>query len=139
MLTLGIIKPDAMRRHLEHEILAMITVGGFAIHRYRCIKLTVDQINQLYHEHKEKAFFPEIVGFMHDQVIVLGLEHVEFPEETVERLRVFMGATRSSDAHAGTIRYRFGNKANIMENAIHGSASDKDATREIALFFGDQL
>jgi nucleoside-diphosphate kinase len=47
-----------------------------------------------------------------------------------------MGATDPAKASAGTIRADFG--TNIQQNAVHGSDSLDNATKEIAFFFKPQ-
>ncbi|MCB2822631.1 nucleoside-diphosphate kinase, partial [Listeria monocytogenes] len=51
----------------------------------------------------------------------------------IAKNRELMGATDPKKADAGTLRADFA--VSIAENAVHGSASEASAAREIAYFF----
>lgn len=126
--TFAIIKPDAMLAGHFHAILEMITKHGLQIELYKHCILSSAQIDQLYHEHISKPFYPEIKEFMSSApVICLKLSG----ENAVIRLRTLMGATNSANAESGTIRHAFGNKTSVMHNCIHGSDSPENAQREV--------
>ena len=55
--------------------------------------------------------------------------------DAVAHLRKTMGATDSKKAEAGTVRNLYG--TDIERNAIHGSDSAENASKEIAFFFGE--
>ena len=56
-------------------------------------------------------------------------------ENAVLKNREIMGATNPAEALAGTLRADYANS--IDENAVHGSDSDENATKEIAFFFSN--
>ena len=56
-------------------------------------------------------------------------------EKSVEVVRKLMGETDPVKAAPGTIRGDYG--LDIGENLIHGSDSEENAQKEIALFFPD--
>ena len=60
-------------------------------------------------------------------------------DNSVEEWRNFIGSTNSAEAAEGTIRNEFGNHSVISENAVHGSATDHDARKEIPFFFGREI
>jgi nucleoside-diphosphate kinase len=83
-----------------------------------------------YEEHREKAFFGDLVSFITSgPVVVARIEG----ERAIGVLRTLMGPTDPAGAPPGTIR---GDLATIItENIVHGSDSAASAERELALFF----
>ena len=128
--TFVMVKPDGFRRGLVGEILARFERKGFRIVGLKALRISQELAERHYAEHREKPFFPSLVGFITSGPVVAMV--LEGPNAVAE-VRKMMGATHPKDALPGTIR---GNYATtIDENVIHGSASLEDAQREIALFF----
>ncbi len=128
--TLSIIKPDAMEKSSAGAILARFQEEGFLITAMKTIHLTRPQAEGFYAEHRGRGFFDELVTFMsRGPIIVLCLER----EDAIAKYREVIGATDPAKAAPGTIRKLYG--ANVGENAVHGSDSEKAAAREIAYFF----
>lgn len=131
-ITFCMIKPDAMQANQEELIIKHITDEGFEIVNTMTITLTSEQADDLYTEHKERSFYPEIKEFiLSGDVRVMLLSR----ENAVLHLRNIMGATHSAQAEPHTIRGKYGNKEDIMRNCIHGSDSEESAKRESAIFF----
>lgn len=129
-LTLGIIKPDAVRAGNQGKIIDRIISAGFRIRAMKLVHLTKKQAEGFYAVHKGKGFFEELTDFMSSApCIVLVLEK----ENAVKAWRDLMGATNPSEAAEGTLRREFA--ASIGENAVHGSDSEENAAIEIAYFF----
>lgn len=130
--TLSIIKPDAVSRNLIGEIESRFEKAGLQIVAARMIHMTQEQAEGFYAEHRERSFFPDLVGFMTSgPVIVQVLEG----ENAIALNRDLMGATNPKEAEAGTIRADYAES--IDANAAHGSDSPQSAEREIAYFFND--
>lgn len=128
--TLAIIKPDAVARGLEKEILARIRRDGFKIVAQKTLKLSKEEAEGFYAVHRGKPFFGPLTEFMSSgQVVVLVLEG----EGAITRWREVMGATDPAQAAPGTLRQEFG--TNIQNNCTHGSDSAETAAFEIAYFF----
>src|SRR5205814_1947321 len=64
MLTLAIIKPDAVARGLAGKILAHLETAGFAVRAARLIKLTTAQAEAFYEVHQARPFYRSLVTFM---------------------------------------------------------------------------
>lgn len=129
-LTLGIIKPDAVRQGKVGLILQRITDGGFRLRAMKLIHMTREEAEGFYAVHRERPFFGELTAFMSSgPCVVMVLEK----EDAVRAWRDLMGATDPAKAAEGTIRKEFG--SNVGENAVHGSDSDENAAIEIAYFF----
>lgn len=128
--TLSIIKPDATKRHLVGEILAILEQNGLAIKGLKMVQLTQAQAEGFYAEHQGKPFFAPLVEFMiSGPVVVAVLEG----ENAIEGYRALMGATDPEKREKGTIRDRYA--LSYRENSVHGSDSESSAQREIAYFF----
>lgn len=131
--TLSIIKPDAVAKNVIGEIDTRFEKAGLQIVALKMMHLTQDQAEGFYAEHKERPFFPDLVGFMTSgPVVVQVLEG----ENAVLKNRELMGATNPKEAAPGTIRADFAQS--IDANAVHGSDSAASAEREIAYFFNDR-
>ncbi|KHG64927.1 MULTISPECIES: nucleoside-diphosphate kinase [Thermus] len=128
--TFVMVKPDGFRRGLVGEILARFERKGFRIVGLKALRLSQELAEKHYAEHREKPFFPGLVGFITSGPVVAMV--LEGPNAIAE-VRKMMGATHPKDALPGTIRGDFA--TTIDENVIHGSATPEDAQREIALFF----
>ena len=132
--TLILIKPDAIERALAGDILGRFERRGLTIRAARLLTVSRELAEQHYAEHSEKPFFGELVGFITTgSTLALVLEG----EDAVRVTRSTIGATNPVDAAPGTIR---GDLALAMpNNLVHGSDSPETATREIALWFPDEL
>lgn len=130
--TLSIIKPNAIRRKLEGQIISKIENNGFEIIAQKKLVLSKKQVGLFYREHSEKPFFKELVDFMcSGSIVAQVLER----ENAVVSYRTLMGVTDPKNAEKGTIRREFGES--IRENAVHGSENIESAWREIHFFFSD--
>ena len=131
--TLSIIKPDAVAKDVIGEIYSRFEKAGLRVVAAKMMRLTDDSAGGFYAEHKERAFYPDLITFMTSgPVMVQVLEG----EEAVVTNRDLMGATNPEEAAAGTIRADFANS--IDANAVHGSDSVQSAQREIAYFFNTE-
>ena len=129
--TLLIVKPDAVRRGLIGEVLRRVEAKGLRIAEMRTAEIDRPLAEELYGEHREKAFFGELVEFITSGPVVVS--RVE-GEQAIFVLRTLMGPTDPAGAPPGTIRGDFGTV--ITENLVHGSDSEASAERELKLFFG---
>ena len=130
--TLSILKPDATRRNLTGAINQRFEDAGLNIVAQRRLRLTVEQAQQFYAVHAERAFYGDLCSYMTSgPVIAQVLEG----ENAVLRNREVMGATNPTNASAGTIRKDFGES--VEANSVHGSDSLENAAIEIAYFFAE--
>jgi nucleoside-diphosphate kinase len=130
--TLAIIKPNAVRTGKTGPILSIINEAGFEIVAMKMTKMSIKQAEDFYSIHKGKSFFDTLVEFMSSgPVFVMILKH----KNAVEEFRKLIGATDPEKAEPGTIRKLFA--VSVTMNAIHGSDSDENASREADFFFSD--
>ena len=128
--TLGIIKPDAVKKNLMGKIITIIEERGFKIRAMKMLHLREKDAKEFYIVHKERPFYNDLVKFMTSgPVVVLLLEK----ENAISEWRKTMGATNPEEADEGTIRKLYG--SSIQNNAVHGSDSPGNAKIEINFFF----
>jgi len=131
-LTFSIIKPNAIKKNAIGPIISKFEEQGLKVAAAKMVKLSKQQCEEFYAEHKARPFFGELVSFMTSgPVLLMCLSG----DNAVAKNRQIMGATNPADAEAGTIRAEFGD--NVGENAVHGSDSPESAIRELGLFFED--
>lgn len=133
--TLAIVKPDAMARGLQGEILKRIHEACFRVVAIKSLRLTRAEAEGFYAVHRDKPFFEPLTEFMSSgKVVVAVLE----AENAIARWRETMGATDPAKAAPGTLRRQFG--TSIQNNCTHGSDAPETAAFEIAyLFSGREL
>jgi nucleoside-diphosphate kinase len=132
MLTLAIIKPDAVRNRLAGKILAHLEDAGFVVRAARLVRLTTPQAEAFYEVHRERPFYRSLVTFMTSGP---GLALVLERDDAVMRLRDVIGATDPAEAKPGTVRKLYAESKE--RNAIHASDSPENAVREVAFFFAE--
>jgi nucleoside-diphosphate kinase len=130
MLTLAIIKPDAVEEGHAGKILALLEAEGFKLRGARLVRLTRDQAEAFYEVHRERPFFRPLVVFMTSGP-ALALAFAR--EDAVAHLRRVIGATDPAEAKPGTVRNLYAQSKE--RNAIHASDSAENAAREVAFFF----
>ena len=129
--TLVICKPDAVERGLVGEIIARLERKGLRIAAAELKHIDEDTAGAHYEEHRQKPFFPDLVGFITRSPALFMV--VEGPSDTWQVVRNLMGATDPKQAAPGTIRGDFA--LEVTENLVHGSDGPESAQREIGLFF----
>jgi nucleoside-diphosphate kinase len=128
--TFAIIKPDAVGRGLQGEILARIHKAGFKLVAIKTMRLTKAEAGGFYAVHRERPFFGELTDFMSSgKIFAMVLE----AENAISRWRDTMGATDPKKAAPGTIRHDLG--TSIGNNCTHGSDAPETAAFEISYFF----
>ena len=130
MLTLGIIKPDAVQAGNAGKILAHLEAQGFKLRAAQLVRLSSSQAESFYAVHRERPFFRPLVTFMTSgPALAMALER----DNAVGHLREAIGATDPAEAKPGTVRKLYAQSKE--RNAIHASDSPENAAREVAFFF----
>ena len=128
--TFIMIKPDGVQRSIMGEIICKIEKKGFKITQAKLFEPSKDIVEEHYQEHKDKAFFSELIDYiLSGPVMAMEVEG----ESAVEVMRLMIGDKDPKLAVPGTIRGDFANSMNT--NVIHGSDSIESARRELALWF----
>ena len=135
--TLIILKPDAVQRSLETDIVKKYKAAGLKMIKRKELTPSTDLLKKHYSEHVNKPFYPQLETFMSSgHVIAMVFEG----ENVVNKVRKLTGATDPREADKGTIRSDFRDKTlegedAITKNMVHASATKEEAEKEIALWF----
>jgi nucleoside-diphosphate kinase len=129
--TLIVVKPDGVRRGLVGEILSRFERKGFTVKKIQMLTMSKAQAEEFYAVHNGKPFFKDLVAFITSGPVV-GV--VLSGRDAVATVRRMVGATKSWEAAAGTIRGDF--SLGYTDNTIHASDSGESFSKEHAAFFG---
>ncbi|HEU5262654.1 MAG TPA: nucleoside-diphosphate kinase [Gemmatimonadales bacterium] len=133
MLTLAIIKPDAVGTGNTGKILGHLEHAGFKIRAVRLVRLSTTEAEAFYEVHRERPFYRSLVTFMTSgPALAVALERAN----AVAHLRDVIGATDPAEAQPGTVRKLYAESKE--RNAIHASDSPETAAREVAFFFAER-
>jgi len=124
------IKPDAVQRGLIGEIVSRIERKGLKIRALKMIKMSREQAEKLYEEHKGKPFFEDLVNYVTSGPVVVMI--VEGPR-AVEVMRRMIGSTDGAEAAPGTIRGDFA--LSKARNLVHATDSPEKVEKEASIFF----
>ena len=131
--TFLMVKPDGVQRGLIGEIVSRFERKGFKLVAAKLVRVTREQAEYHYAEHKEKPFFGELVDFLTSGPV---FAMVWEGDDIIALSRAVIGKTNVLDAAPGTIRGDFA--AHTPRNLIHGSDSPESAEREIRNFFSEE-
>lgn len=130
--TFIMLKPDAIQRRLTGKIITRLEERGLKIVAAKMLNVTRELAMKHYQEHKDKAFFNDLIDYITSApVLALVIEG----ENSIELARKIVGATNPQEADPGTIRGDFALQTG--RNIIHASDSPESAKREIKLFFNE--
>lgn len=134
-ITFALIKPDAVKEGHTSAIISHIEHRYFLCDMLK-VRWHVEFAERFYAEHRDKAFFPDLVGFMsHAPLICMTL----VGPNAIKSWREFMGPTDPKKARIDaprSLRNWYGDQregAPMMHNAVHGSDSYERVLREIEL------
>ncbi|MFP4117691.1 MAG: nucleoside-diphosphate kinase [Candidatus Woesearchaeota archaeon] len=140
--TLVLIKPDGVQRALVGEVLQRFEKVGLKIVAMKMVKVDKDFAKKHYAEHVGKSFYAGL-----EQMITMGplVAMVIEGVEAIALVRKMVGATEPKSAAPGTIRgdfshvsYGYADEKGIgIKNIVHASADDKDAEKEVNLWFSE--
>ena len=130
--TLILVKPDGVQRGLVGEILGRFETRGLKIVGLKLVQVPTDLAERHYAVHQGKPFYDGLIRYITSSPIVaLVLEGTN----AVAAVRKTVGATRSWEAEAGTIRGDFALEVGM--NLVHASDAPETARDEVALWFRD--
>lgn len=132
--TFVMVKPDGVQRGLVSEVIGRFERKGFKLVGAKLMSVSQSLAQTHYAEHKERPFFGELVSFITASPV---FAMVWEGDNVIATARAMMGKTNPAEAAPGTIRGDFG--LTIGMNIVHGSDSLDSASREIQLWFGDDL
>ncbi|CAI5986617.1 unnamed protein product [Closterium sp. NIES-65] len=134
-LTLAILKPDIMGSNFWTGLSNDIRAAGFQVVHEKHFFFDEPLAETFYAEHKGKKFYQGLINFMLSApVTALVLQQENAPSA----FRELIGPTdpkTARAAHPNSLRAKYG--TDVLQNAVHGSASVADALHEINLLFPD--
>ncbi len=137
--TLVLIKPDGLKKSLTGNILTRLSETKLEIIAAKIVKVSKELAKEHYKHLSDKPFFNELITYImgnyHDRKKVMAM--VYWGENAISKVREIAGATNPEEANPVSIRGQFGRitTKGVYENVIHASADEKDAEREIKLWF----
>ncbi|MBN1913084.1 MAG: nucleoside-diphosphate kinase [Candidatus Omnitrophica bacterium] len=134
-----LIKPDGLKKSLTGNILTRLSETKLEIVAAKIVRVSRELAVEHYKHLKDKPFFDELIkylqGELHDRRKVMAL--VYWGKDAITKCRQLAGATNPEEADPTSIRGSYGRitTSGVYENAIHVSANEEDAEREIKLWF----
>lgn len=137
--TLVLIKPDGLKRSLTGNIIAILSHPDNMIVAAKLVKVTRELAEKHYSHLAHKPFFKDLIKFLlgewhTNRVLAIIYEGPNI----IHRIRETAGATNPEEAKPDSIRGKYGrihSKTGVFENVIHCSANNKEAEKEIKLWF----
>lgn len=155
--TLVLIKPDALKNSLTGYIFSTLSEfhTGLRFAGAKIVHVTPMLAEEHYAEHRSKPFFPSLIEYVTGQIHFKNqpdmqrvIAIVYMGNNAVQKVREISGPTNPEKAREekpgciralGTVHLIRNEKGEItgdrMDNLIHASASDKEAEREIKMWF----
>lgn len=137
--TLVLIKPDGLAKSLTGNILAKFAETRLEIVACKMVRVSESLAKEHYKFLSDKPFFPELVEYLqgefHSRKKVMAM--VYWGEDAIKKVREICGATNPEEADPVSIRGSYGRitTSGVYENVIHASSDEKEAEREIKLWF----
>lgn len=137
--TLILIKPDGLKKSLTGNILTRLSETKLEIVAAKIASVSKELAEEHYRHLKDKPFFADLIkylrGELHNRRKVMAL--VYWGENAITKCRQLAGATNPEEAESTSIRGSYGRitTSGVYENVIHVSSEDKEAEREIKLWF----
>lgn len=137
-----LIKPDGLKKSLTGNILTRLSETKLEIVAAKMVRVSEFLAKEHYKHLSEKPFFDEIIkylrGELHDRRKVMAL--VYWGKDAIKKCRELAGATNPEEADPTSIRGSYGRitTGGVYENVIHVSSDEKEAEREIKLWFAPE-
>lgn len=126
------LKPGVLNRRLVGEVIGRLEKKGLKLVGLKMMNISHELASRHYAEHKEKAFYEALVGYIVSAPVVAMCWQ---GDDCITLVRKLVGSTNPAEALPGTIRGDF--CCHTQHNIIHASDSDESAEREISLFFNE--
>jgi len=136
---LVLIKPDGMQKAIVGEVISLFLASDLKLKGLKLVQVPIKLAEAHYGHLRQQFFFKEIVrylkGDLHGQCPVVAM--VFNGKDAVVKCRKMAGATNPEEADPKSVRGKFGRVTTkgVFENLIHVSSDNKEARREIDLWF----
>lgn len=136
--TLILIKPDGLKKSLTGNILTRLSETKLDIVGAKIVQVSRELAEKHYAHMKQKPFFEELIKYImghYHKKKVMAL--IYWGEDAINKVREICGATNPEEADMISIRGQYGRitTKGVYENVIHASTDEKEAEREIKLWF----
>ncbi|MEE9499852.1 MAG: nucleoside-diphosphate kinase [Candidatus Omnitrophota bacterium] len=136
--TLILIKPDGLKKSLTGNILTRLSETKLDIVGAKIVQVSRELAEKHYTHMKQKPFFEELIKYImghYHKKKVMAL--IYWGEDAINKVREICGATNPEEADMISIRGQYGRitTKGVYENVIHASTDEKEAEREIKLWF----
>ena len=136
--TLVLIKPDGLKKSLTGNVLTRLSETKLDIVAAKIVRVSRKLAEEHYREMRDKPFFNELIKYImghYHKKKVMAL--VYWGEEAIKKVRQICGSTNPEEADTVSIRGQYGRitTKGVYENVIHASTDEKEAEREIKLWF----
>ena len=136
--TLVLIKPDGIAKSLTGNIITELSDTGLIIAGAKIVQVTRELAEEHYQHLKEEKFFDELIKYIMGEFHVKRvLALVYYGENAIEKVREVIGITDPEKAELTSIRGKYGRitREGVFENVVHASENEKEAEKEIKLWF----
>ncbi|MCH8329339.1 MAG: nucleoside-diphosphate kinase [Nanoarchaeota archaeon] len=136
--TLVLIKPDGIAKSLTGNIITELSDTGLIIAGAKIVQVTRELAEEHYQHLKEEKFFDELIKYIMGEFHVKRvLALVYSGENAIKKVRKVVGITDPEKADPTSIRGKYGRitREGVFENVVHASENEKEAEREIKLWF----
>lgn len=136
---LVLIKPDGVYKNLIGNVINKFAHSNLKLRGLKIVSVSKKLAQSHYAELKDKPFFGDIVKYLmgdfHHGSAVIAM--VYSGSHAVSKCRTIAGATNPEEADLQSIRGTLGRitTKGLWENVVHVSSDDKQAKREIELWF----
>ena len=139
--TLVLIKPDGLAKSLTGNIITELSYTELVLVGAKIVQVTRELAEEHYHHLKEQKFFDELIQYIMGEFHVKRVLALVYQgENAIERVRKIVGATNPEHAEPTSIRGKYGRitTKGVFENVVHASENEKEAEREIKLWFNPE-
>lgn len=139
--TLVIIKPDGLQKSLTGNVLTRLSETKLRIVGAKVVKVSKELAEKHYQHLADKPFFNDVIkylqGELHGEAYRRVLALIYRGYDAINKVRQLAGSTNPEEADPTSIRGQYGRLTTkgLFENIVHCSADEKDAEREIKLWF----
>ncbi len=146
-ITFIMLKPDAIQRHLEDEILAMFNAKNIHVVKAKTVVVAEPLILTHYAEVTARVNILDFEDRIRREFVgktVRVFEMTSESDDLIHEVRELVGGTDPAKADKATIRGKFAmdsmedakKDGRMLRNLIHASDTEENAKREIKLWFG---
>ncbi len=138
-MALVLVKPDGMQKAIAGEVLREFLKGDLQLVGLKLVQVSQKLAQEHYSHLRKQFFFGQIVSYLmgdlHKGAPVVAM--VFAGPHAVKKCRAIAGATNPEEADPKSVRGKFGRitTKGVFENLVHVSSDEKEAAREIKLWF----